>query len=92
MKYRLELGDEARDYRATAVHAFRDDVCCAPESDGYRYFIDGRQVSRSDALAECRVAIDAAWDKKLATHKRVLVSVGASTCDNTYREVWIRRQ
>lgn len=91
MKYRLELEDESRDYRASAVHAFRDDVCCAPEAEGYRYFVDGHQVSRADALAACKAAIDAEWEKKLTTHKRVRVSVGASNCDNTYREVWVRR-
>ena len=91
MKYRLELNDFSRDYRATSSEEFRTDVIYAPESDGYRYFVDGKQVSRSDALAACDEAAAARWIKKLETHKRVRVSVGATTLPNTYREVWVRR-
>ena len=91
MKYRLELGDQSRDYHATAVHEFRDAVIYAPETDGYRYFVDGVSVSRSEALAACDAAIAAKWDKKAETHKRVRVSVGATTCANTYRKVWVRK-
>ena len=91
MKYRLELNDFSRDYRATAFEEFRTDVIYAPEAYGYRYFVEGKQVSRADALAACDAAADARWNKKLETHKRVRVSVGATTLPNTYREVWVRR-
>jgi hypothetical protein len=91
MKYRLQLASDYRDYRATAVHQFRDDVCISFPDDGYQYFVDGVEVSRANALAACEVAINAKWDKKSETHKRVRVSVGASTASNTYREVWIKR-
>mgnify|MGYP000909706741 FL=1 len=91
MKYRLELAEDFRDYRATAYAEFRNDELMAPEADGYRYFVDGKPVTRREALDAANAAADAAWAKKEQTHKRVRVSVGASTCDNTYREVWVRK-
>jgi hypothetical protein len=77
MKFRLELDGEHRDYRATQVHQFCDDVCMAMESEGYKYFVDGKAVSRDDALMSCEGLIEAAWNKKNKTHKRVMVSVGS---------------
>jgi len=91
MKYRLELADFSRDYRATSVHEFRNDVIMAPEADGYRYIVDDVPLSRADALASCDAVIAAKLDKKLKTHKRVWVSVGVTRCANTYREIWVRR-
>jgi hypothetical protein len=91
MKYRLELGEISKDYRATSVEEFRNDVILAPEADGYRYFVDGKQVSRDAALAATSAARQARWDKKCQTHKRVRISVGCTTLSNTYRETWVRR-
>lgn len=91
MKYRIELAEFSRDYRASSSEEFRTDVIYAPEADGYRYFVDGKQVSREAALAACDAAADARWNKKLETHKRVRVSVGVTTLPNTYREVWVRK-
>lgn len=91
MKYRLELAEDFRDYRATAYAEFRNDVLFSSDAEGYRYFVDGKQVTRAEAIVAANSAADAAWAKKEQTHKRVRVSVGASTCDNTYREVWVRK-
>ena len=91
MKYRIELGDAFRDYRATSVHEFRNDVIYAPEEDGYSYFVDGKSVSRNDALDAADKAIQAKLDKKSETHKRIRVSIGASNLPNTYVSKWIRK-
>ena len=89
MKFRLELGDNGQDYRANLAAAFLNDCCYA--TDEYRFFVDGQIVSRSAAMAAAEEILDAKWEKKSQTHKRVNVRVGASQANNTYREVWVKK-
>jgi hypothetical protein len=91
MKYRIELGDQVIEYRANRVHDFHRELFYSSDDEGYRYFIDGKQVTNSEARAACESAFEAAWNKKAETHKRVRVSTGVTRCDNTFREVWVKK-
>lgn len=90
MKYRIELGDAALNFRASAVHDFHREVFFAESAD-FRFFVDGKQVTKEQALEACQAAFDAAFEKKSQTHKRVRVCKGVTTLPSNYRNIWVRK-
>ena len=57
--------------------------------NGQRFFLSGKEVSALDFYTATREAVDAAWNKKLETHKRVRVLHGSSV--GCYVTKWIRK-
>ena len=55
--------------------------------------VKGVEVSILEAIAAAKSVMDAAWNKKLATHKRVSYHDGVcgSLASNTRRTIWVRR-
>jgi len=56
---------------------------------GTKFFFVGKEVSAQDWFTLVYAAVDAAWDKKNLTHKRVKVLYGSSAA--CYIEKWVRR-
>lgn len=89
MQFTLQLGDDKLTYTAKQAQRFLNDCCDA--TDEYIYLVDGANVTREDAVSKAQSVIDSAYVRKLETHKRVRVCVGASKADSNFREVWVRR-
>lgn len=53
------------------------------------WWLAGKQVSVADFFAAARAAVEAAWEKKNQTHKRVSVLHGSSVA--CYVQKWVRR-
>jgi len=53
------------------------------------FLMTGEQCSPEDFFAAVNAAVDAAWDKKAETHKRVRVLHGSSVAG--YVEKWVRK-
>lgn len=53
------------------------------------FFLAGKKVSPVEFYAAVEVDVQAAWDKKLETHKRVKVLHGSSSL--CYVTKWVRR-
>ena len=91
MKFRIEFGGQSQDYRKNQWGWFRNDVLgCYPVSE-YKFFVDGEQVSKEQALQEVDDVGEEYLNKKLKTHKRVMVCTGVTTLPNNWHEVWVRR-
>ena len=57
--------------------------------DAQTFFLSGKQVDAVEFFAAVCEAVQAAWDKKAETHKRVRVLHGSSAA--CYVEKWVRR-
>lgn len=57
--------------------------------DQQTFRLSGKQVTAQEFYAAVREAVEAAWDKKNETHKRVRVLHGSSAAN--YVEKWIPR-
>jgi hypothetical protein len=57
--------------------------------DAQTFALAGKPVSAAEFYAAARAGVQAAWDKKLETHKRVQVLHGNSVA--CYVEKWVRR-
>lgn len=57
--------------------------------DGQTFTLSGKPVTDEEFFAAVRDAIDAAWDKKNLTHKRVRVLHGSSVA--SYVHKWVPR-
>jgi hypothetical protein len=92
MKFRIETtdGTDSKDYRATSVHEFRNDLCGCNDAD-FNYFVDNKPVSLETAFNIADQLIAEKLEKKQQTHKQVFVSIGASKAHNTYHKVWVRK-
>jgi len=92
MKFRIESADgtEFKDYRATSVQEFRNDLCGCNDAD-FNYFVDNKPVSLETAFNIADQLIAEKLEKKQQTHKQVFVSIGASKAHNTYHKVWVRK-
>lgn len=91
MKFKLQLGDITNNYRATASHRFYSDAFWSSEDAGYKYFVDGLMVTRLKALESAQLQMEADYNKKLKTHKRVTVYQGATTLSSAKKEIWVKR-
>ena len=93
MKFRIETtdGTEFKDYRATSVHEFRNDLCGCNEV-GFNCFVDNKPVSLETAFNIADQLIAEKLEKKQQTHKQVFVSIGASKAHNTYHNKQITRK
>ena len=56
---------------------------------GQTFMLFGKPVGSEDFYAAVRDAVQAAWDKKAKTHKRVRVLHGSSVAG--YVEKWVRK-
>ena len=57
--------------------------------DEQTFMLSGKPVSPEEFYSSVRAAVDAAWDKKNETHKRVRVLHGSSVA--SYVNKWVRR-
>jgi hypothetical protein len=57
--------------------------------DEQLFLMTGEQCSPEDFFVAVKAAVDAAWDKKAETHKRVYVLHGSSVCCHV--EKWVRK-
>lgn len=56
---------------------------------GQQFFLSGKSVTAQVFFAAVATAVQAAWDKKAETHKRVRVLHGSSVA--SYVEKWVRK-
>lgn len=90
MFIRIANGSAAVEFtRAYAAAARNELLEC---DDNLSFFVDGKPATRLECIAACEEVMQAAFDKKSQTHKRVRISQGATACSNTYREVWVKRK
>lgn len=57
--------------------------------DAQKFFLSGKPASVEEFFAAARESIQAKWDKKLETHKRVRVLYGSSVA--CYVEKWVQK-
>jgi ribose 5-phosphate isomerase RpiB len=57
--------------------------------DAQKFFLSGKQVGAAEFFAAVDTAVQAAWDKKSETHKRVSVQHGATQFGRVTK--WVRR-
>lgn len=57
--------------------------------DAQKFFLSGKPVSVEEFFAAALESIQAKWDKKLETHKRVRVLHGSSVA--CYVEKWVQK-
>ncbi len=90
--FRIELGSNFLEYKKTSTGAaqFHDEVCLS-NTDEFKFFVQGVQVSREEAFEASNAILEAAWNKKNITHKRVDVCIGASNLPSNYHGVLVRR-
>jgi len=85
-KYAVEYANGHRDeFTASQCHQAKQ----VSNYDGTRFFLADAEVTGEVWFAAVHAAIDAAWDKKNQTHKRVRVLHGTSVA--CYVEKWVRR-
>lgn len=53
--------------------------------------VNKKEVTAQQAIDLCDALHEEWLEKKNQTHKKVMVSVGATNLPNTYRSVWVRR-
>ena len=86
----------AKRYGTTYSNGYHQETSSPHEAANFRNYDDaqtwtlaGKQVTVSEFFAAARDAVDAAWEKKNQTHKRVRVLHGSSAA--CYVNKWIPR-
>lgn len=94
MKFRLSNGSDSKDYRATSVYEFYNDLCDVFADnmvDQYQYFVDNKLVSFESACDTVKSIIANKVAQKELTHKKVWIHKGASNASNTWHQVYVKR-
>lgn len=85
-----------RFYEGSASHwaEFRNElfsICGAGVVDQGLYFVAGREVDFPSALTAANEAEEVFLRKRSETHRPIRVHHGASSCNNTFHTVWVRK-
>ena len=83
-------------YATTYSNGFTQETSSAHEAtnfinydDGQVFKLAGKEVAADEFFSAAQAAVDAAWEKKNATHKRVRVLHGTSVA--SYVNKWVKR-